>query len=310
MQKYSTSQYNDIFYKLPTEIQDVLIRYDTSEHLWKIGEKHKLQIDKVGIMHDLSMDVMMGIIASKNFVRELQNELGIPALDASALARDIDEEIFKPIKNTMIKIYGDGAPYKPSSTLVQFYEEEEEHKALDKDALLKEIENPAEAVMRREEVKTTELETVEEVKELKDMARLLTPERSDGGQEKKAGMGSPHPDPLLNKERVSKPIGKTGEVEIKKIGMHLDNPPPPQEGISSTLDRLASLKLSKTFVMPKTAISEELSAVSFQDVPKSGIAEVKDQKLEAKSSKLEATKPYTPPAPKKYSADPYREPLS
>ena len=296
MQKYSTSQYNDIFYKLPTEIQDVLIRYDTSEHLWKIGEKHKLQIDKVGIMHDLSMDVMMGIIASKNFVRELQNELGIPALDASALARDIDEEIFKPIKNTMIKLYGDGAPYKPSSTLVQFYEEEEEHQALDKNTLLKEIENPAEAVVRREEVKTTELETVEEVKELKDMARLLTPERSDGGQEKK--FTPPNPPQKGGQEAgPSLPLGK---------GQGWVNP----EGISSTLDKIASLKLSKTFVMPKTAISEELSAVSFQDVPKSGIAEVKDQKLEAKSSKLEATKPYTPPAPKKYSADPYREPLS
>ena len=294
--KYTVSQYNQVSKKLPLEIRDVVWSQSTNDKLFEIAQRHKLHIDKSGEMINLVLDVMMGMEPAKTFVHDLQRVTELPALDASTLARDIDEEIFKPIKNTMIKLYGDGAPYKPSSTLVQFYEEEEEHQALDKNTLLKEIENPAEAVVRREEVKTTELETVEEVKELKDMARLLTPERSDGGQEKK--FTPPNPPQKGGQEAgTSLPLGK---------GQGWVNP----EGISSTLDKIASLKLSKTFVMPKTAISEELSAVSFQDVPKSGIAEVKDQKLEAKSSKLEATKPYTPPAPKKYSADPYREPLS
>lgn len=285
MTQYTSQQYNDIFGKLPQEIKDVVGSLDASNRIWKIGENHKLHIDKIGIMHDIARDVMMGIIATKNFVRELQNELGIPALDASALARDIDEEIFKPIKNTMIKLYGDGAPYKPSSSLVQFYEEDEEHKALDKDTLLKEIENPPEAIVRKEEGRATALETQEEVKELKDM-------------ERKAGVNTQRP------------------IEIKKVGMHLEGARATPEGISSTLDKLASLKLSKTFVMPRG--SEEVGKVgSVGEVKKIG-SEEEQQKRVAPASPLpnlppstpSASEPYTPPAPKKYGTDPYREPLT
>src|SRR3989344_1248469 len=151
--KYTVSQYNQVSKKLPLEIRDVVWSQSTNDKLFEIAQRHKLHIDKSGEMINLVLDVMMGMEPAKTFVHDLQRVTELPALDASTLARDIDEEIFKPIKNTMIKLYGDGAPYKPSSTLVQFYEEEEEHKALDKDALLKEIENPAEAVVRREEVK-------------------------------------------------------------------------------------------------------------------------------------------------------------
>ncbi len=306
--KYTTDQYNEIFEKLPQEVKDVVASFDTTKRLWAIGEKHRLQIDKVGVMHDLAMDVMMGIVASKNFVKELTNGLIIPALDASAIARDIDEEIFKPIKTTMVKLYGEGAPYKPSSSLVQFYEEDDEHKELDKSALLREIEDPVAVTPRIEKVVTTStmLETMEEVSALKIM-------------ESKAGTSMEVPP----RETPKAPI----EVVPKKEEMIAPEPVLPKEEVRlSMLDKIASMKLSQTFVMPKG--SEEINKIgnSEPDTINSKKELINNPFLEEKKAppppKLTEDKPfvsavakpdstpYTPPAPKSYASDPYREPLA
>jgi hypothetical protein len=182
MIKYTPTQYNNILDKLPQEIRDVVLSLDTSNHIWKIGEKHNLQIDKVGSMHDLAMDVMMGIVATKDFVKELQDTLQIGALEASVLARDVDENIFKPIKETMIHLYAGRAPYKPSSSLVQYYEEDDEHPELSKENILREIEDPTDSVVKKETtvvaskpLKASELVSLQASKEIrKEIPNKLT----------------------------------------------------------------------------------------------------------------------------------------
>ncbi|MES2409176.1 MAG: hypothetical protein V4509_02635, partial [Patescibacteria group bacterium] len=163
MQKYTTEQYNKIFWNLPAEIRNVVSSVETTDHINIIGKKHNLQIDKIGDLVDLTFDVVMGIVATKDFVKEIQNDLHMSALEASVLARDIDENIFKPIKETMVGLYAGRAPHKPSSSLVQYYEEDEEHPSLDKQTLLKEIEDPTPAEVKTETmvtmVKNTKIDT-------------------------------------------------------------------------------------------------------------------------------------------------------
>jgi carbamoylphosphate synthase large subunit len=258
---------------------------ETRDHVWKIGEHHHLHIDKIGIMHDLAMDVMMGIVASKNFVRELQTELQISAFDAAAIARDVDEEIFKPIKQSMVKLYGDGAPYKPSSSLVQFTESDEEHKELDKDALLREIENPAVVKPRIETMVTTSkiLETEKEVKDLKAM-------------ESKAGMS------------MQPQIAKTSEAP-KLSTVERAEAPKEIPKMESMMEKIAAMKLSKTFVMPKAG--EEISTPIGGAPLARASATAKPDIAPAPSSPkpVSNSTPYTPPSPRSYPVDPYREPL-
>lgn len=141
MQTYSNDQYNQIFSKLPKEIRDVISSYNSVEKIWKIGEKHKLHIDQTGNLNGMSLDVMMGIIPSGKFTEELAKEIGISKIDASSIVRDIDEEIFKPIKELMVKTYADGAPYRPKSSLRTSHEDEN-HEDIERDELLKSIEEP------------------------------------------------------------------------------------------------------------------------------------------------------------------------
>ncbi|MFA6050479.1 MAG: hypothetical protein WC761_04765 [Candidatus Paceibacterota bacterium] len=284
MIKYDTNQYVEIFYKLPPEIKDVIVSTSTTEHLFKIGEKHSLHIDKIGIMTDLAFDVMMGIVASKNFVAELQKELEISALDASTLARDIDENVFRPIKNTMVSLYGDKAPNKPSSTMVTLTEDEEEHEHLDKDLLLREIESPAIAKPRVEEVKT----------EVKVEPKVEVPV----------------PKATMEVEEYHEEISvgdKLPEVKVAPAPVELKIAAPDIASRSS-LDRLADMKLSQAFVMPKNISSAQVVTPVAPVVPiqeKKESAPIQSAPVEAKKEPAPA-----PSAPKAYSADPYREPLS
>jgi hypothetical protein len=284
MKNYDQNQYVEIFYKLPPEIKDVVAASATTEHLFKIGQKHSLHIDKVGIMTDLAFDVMMGIVASKNFVSELQKELGISALDASTLARDIDENVFKPIKNTMISLYGDKAPNKPSSTMVTLIEDEEEHEHLDKDLLLREIESPVIARPRVEEVRTeVKVESKTEV---------------------------PAPKATMEVEEYHEEIAVGDKLPEVKVA-----PAPIEQKIAvpdiasrSSLDRLADMKLSQAFVMPKNISSAPVVTPAAPTVP----VQEKKETTPVQTAPIEAKKETTPvpEAPKTYSADPYREPLS
>ncbi len=61
--------------------------------------------------------------------------------DANALARDVDDQILKPIKELMIRIYADGAPYR-LNTLKTVSEKDEDHEHLNPNEILRDIEDP------------------------------------------------------------------------------------------------------------------------------------------------------------------------
>jgi hypothetical protein len=283
MKRYTPLQYNNVISKLPQEVRDVVLSNDTTEHLWKIGEKHSLHIDKVGIMHDIAMDTMMGIIATKNFVKELQDSLEISALDASVLARDIDENIFRPIKKTMTDLYAGGAPYKPSSSLVQFYEEDDEHKTLSKADILKEIEDPSDAPVRKEVANTSlglrakslegdvkkaaSKEIVEYHEELvnTDNSHIADPKQTIPATPKTLSTG----ETITAKTEIVSESQKSSQLQA----------PSSKPDLTPTdfLNKITSLKLSNAFVMPKggNAINElkdvEVPAVRYDALANSGV---------------------------------------
>ena len=151
MQRYTDQEYKKIFEALPTEIKEVILSYDSVEKIWAIGKKHNLHVDKIDKMNSVTLDVMMGITPARNIVPELAKELEIPELEASKLAFDIDEKIFKPIKEIMKKVYGDGSPMRPKPSYRYVHDEDEKdiESHTSRANLLKEIEAPEEASVKR-----------------------------------------------------------------------------------------------------------------------------------------------------------------
>ena len=284
MNKFTNSQYVEIFYKLPPEIKDVVASSETTNHLWKIGQKHSLQIDQIGVMTDIAFDVMMGIIASKNFVAEIQKELSISPIDASILARDIDENVFRPIKSSMIALYGDKAPNKPSSSLVQITEEEDNHMNLDKDLLLKEIESPVIAKPRIILSQPTEI-------------KIAVPEVKVEHKEVKVEVKEPSPVTAI--EEYHEEIALGDKIESKAVEKEPTTTQPETKSTLGSLDRLAEMKLSKAMVMPKRDMFE--SKVEVPEAKAVAPEAPSNTPSEASSPKQEV---------KQYATDPYREPIN
>lgn len=107
------------FKSLPLEIKEVLTSVNTTNSIRRIGEKNKLQEDKVKILADETGAVMLGINHPSNFVDNLKNKLGLDEVTVRTIAEDINVEIFRPIRDSLRKIHGisggEAAPAAPAS---------------------------------------------------------------------------------------------------------------------------------------------------------------------------------------------------
>ncbi len=147
--KLTREQYRELFAKLPKEIQEFCTSSEQSEKIFALAEKHHLHIDEAGILHDIVMDTVMGIIATKNLETEISSALHLSLLDASTIVRDINDTVFEPIKHILVETYKHESPFKPQ-TLIHIHEEDEEDETrLNPKDLLAEIENPTKATVRK-----------------------------------------------------------------------------------------------------------------------------------------------------------------
>ncbi len=319
MSKYTSEQYNKVFWKLPQEIRDMVSSFETTKHIQIVGQKHNLHIDKIGELVDVTLDVMMGIVGTKDFVKELQDNLQISALEASVLARDIDENIFKPIKETMTHLYAGRAPYKPSSSLVQYYEEDDEHPALSKDSLLKEIEDPVPAEVKKET--TTILpgnlglrslgESKKEMQKTENPHTEITEYHEELQNEAEEENRAP--------KQIVQNISQIPIPPLKKIDDFKPNEAKSEDRLKgdSILNQIASLKLNQAFVMPKGPEGiKELSKIEAEQLGNTTGSKtintpptVPVPEIQKPVEKIREASPETLPPKPEIKVDPYREPI-
>jgi hypothetical protein len=90
---------------LPVQVKDAIFAQATAEKMSAIGKKHGLLIDAIGTIATVTGYVMVGLLNPQSFTARLAEELGIPALKAREIAEDINEQVFKPIREHMLKIH-------------------------------------------------------------------------------------------------------------------------------------------------------------------------------------------------------------
>ncbi|OGZ56413.1 MAG: hypothetical protein A3G60_00305 [Candidatus Ryanbacteria bacterium RIFCSPLOWO2_12_FULL_47_9c] len=77
----------------------------TAERMSAIGKQHGLLIDKIGIMAEETGYVMLGLEHPNDFIKNLAETLGIADEKAQAIAKDINEQVFRPIRDHLIDIH-------------------------------------------------------------------------------------------------------------------------------------------------------------------------------------------------------------
>ncbi len=98
---------------LPQDIQNAYRSESTTDKLYDIAERAGLSEDQENGLENETALVMLGFEPPSNFVANLQKTLGVPEEKARAVAQDINEQIFRPIRDSLKLINGlpaDGSP--------------------------------------------------------------------------------------------------------------------------------------------------------------------------------------------------------
>ena len=113
---------------LPSEIRKVLAETDIVNEIMSVKDKYHLMLDQVTSLELDTRLTILGIYDPEDFVRNIKSHAKLNDDIATSVANDIENSIFKKIKEALIKETADE------------YEILEEN--LDKDSILAEIENP------------------------------------------------------------------------------------------------------------------------------------------------------------------------
>lgn len=87
------------YQKLPQEVRDAVTASDLPSKMKTIADSHSLMLDQTGILQNEILFVMLGLEPSNNFINNISDELGIKKDKAEKIADDVNNLIFKPIKN-------------------------------------------------------------------------------------------------------------------------------------------------------------------------------------------------------------------
>ena len=93
------------FKKLPQDVQDAITSNRVREQIKAIGEKHQLHIDQIGSLETETTFIMIGLEPAKDYIRNIARELRLDCATAQKIAVDVNEQIFRPVRESLKKIH-------------------------------------------------------------------------------------------------------------------------------------------------------------------------------------------------------------
>ena len=100
-QKLIEERFND----LPEELQQAINSPETRELTNKIGKKYRLHADEQRTLENELFLVMLGLENTDDFPLNLQKETHLGIDDATAITREINDQLFTPLRTVFQKVY-------------------------------------------------------------------------------------------------------------------------------------------------------------------------------------------------------------
>lgn len=108
-------QIEEKYDSLPSDIKELLVTPEVASQLEQIGLKHGLSIPRQNELVDETGLVMLGFTHPNDYISKLVKKLDIIRDTARDIAADVNEEVFKPIKESLQKIHSIKFVKKPLS---------------------------------------------------------------------------------------------------------------------------------------------------------------------------------------------------
>jgi len=104
--EYTKEQLQQLYKKLPQELQEAIFSVETADHIWNICERYDL--DKISTVAKRVGNVLVGVLPPDELQETLEKELEIDSETAKKITRDINRFIFYPVKPFLEKLYDIG----------------------------------------------------------------------------------------------------------------------------------------------------------------------------------------------------------
>ncbi|MBI2038815.1 MAG: hypothetical protein HYT22_00825 [Candidatus Niyogibacteria bacterium] len=93
------------FQRLPQELKDAIFSMDTAEAIRMIGKKHRLAVDKIGVLADETGYFMLGFTKPEHFIGKLQRNLGVSEEISKGITEDLNVRIFSKIRASLRRVH-------------------------------------------------------------------------------------------------------------------------------------------------------------------------------------------------------------
>ncbi len=105
MGRLTPDEFRKKYAELPPNLREAYGSVKTTEILEEIGKKHGLRIDQIGELVDETGYVMLGATPPSDYVMKLEGAVGVSRDKAKAVALDVNEQVFKPIRDALKRVH-------------------------------------------------------------------------------------------------------------------------------------------------------------------------------------------------------------
>mgnify|MGYP001602142788 CR=1 FL=1 len=205
MKNFTDQQIAQRYDDLPEDLKDAIFSVDTTSLVNMVGKKHGLAIDKIGDLANETGMVMLGVTHPNEFIANLADRLEVDKEKARIIAQEINEQIFKPVRDSLRKIHNirEGGEEDKEEQTIKTIPTVSKTEKIERSDILKEIEkdhskendvpeimrgnaNPFEEKMK-EGVLLAPVEERHYIEEKTNTTNLPEPARPAGGPEKPKG---------------------------------------------------------------------------------------------------------------------------
>ena len=106
--KYSISTEKELderFWQIPEDLQDVIVDEKTRMTTERIGTEHRVVSSLLWQLNSLTCNILMAVDPIKGFSQRIAQLANIPTTTAQKIADEINENIFRPVRESLILIH-------------------------------------------------------------------------------------------------------------------------------------------------------------------------------------------------------------
>ena len=94
-------------YQLPIDLQESMFSEQISSSIWQITkDKYNLPDSNISVVARIIGLIFLGELPIKNFIVEIKNKLNVDVQKAQAIAQDINQAIFQPVRQSLMQVHG------------------------------------------------------------------------------------------------------------------------------------------------------------------------------------------------------------